>query len=244
MNIEIFELNKVYGKSRVLHDVSLTVRPGSCFALLGPNGSGKTTLIKSLLGLVLPENPDAIAVDGQKYPGACRSFVLRCGYMPQIPDFPEHLRVSELCGLLEEVAGYKAPNAEKLVSDLRITEFWNKKLGELSQGMRQKVNILQALMYDRELYILDEPTASLDPMNAYFLKSQVRELRSAGKTVLFTSHVMKEVEELADELCLLVDGRSILHGRQSEICKPGMSLEESIVSIWRDHEQKLRLDHS
>lgn len=244
MNIQVFELNKKYGKSRALHDVSLSVPAGTCFALLGPNGSGKTTLIKSLLGLVLPENPDAVSIDGQKYPAACRSFVLRCGYMPQIPDFPEHLKVKELSGLLEEVAGFEAPNAETLVQELRITEFWNKKIGELSQGMRQKVNILQALMYEREIYILDEPTASLDPMNAYFLKSKIRELRSAGRTVLFTSHVMKEVEELADELCLLVDGRSILHGKQSEICRPGMGLEESIVAIWRDHEQKLRLDHS
>lgn len=244
MNIEIFELNKRYGKSRALHDVSLKIPAGICFALLGPNGSGKTTLIKALLGLVLPENPEAISVNGERYPAACRSLVLRCGYMPQVPDFPEHLRVRELAELLEEVAGFKAPNAEKLVQDLRIADFWGKKIGELSQGMRQKVNILQALMYDRELYILDEPTASLDPMNAYFLKARIRELRNQGRTVLFTSHVMKEVEELADELCLLVDGRSILHGKQSEICRPGLGLEESIVAIWREHEQKLRLDHS
>lgn len=244
MKIEIFELNKRYGKSRVLHDVTLSIPPGCAYALLGPNGSGKTTLIKSLLGLVLPENPEAIAIDGAQYPAACRSFVLRTGYMPQIPDFPEHLRVSELALLLEELAGYAAPNAPELMEELRINRFSHKKLGELSQGMRQKVNILQALMYEREFYILDEPTASLDPMNAYYLKTKIRQLRAQGRTVLFTSHVMKEVEELADELCLLVDGRSIVKGRQSEIVKPGLGLEESIVALWRDHEQKLHLDHT
>jgi Cu-processing system ATP-binding protein len=231
MRIEIQELNKHYGKQRVLHDVSLKISTGACFALLGPNGSGKSTLIKSLLGLVLPDNPEAISVDGHPYPLSRQTLVRRCGYMPQIPEFPDNLRVRELVSLLEEID-----------ADLGIDAFSDKKCGELSQGMRQKVNILQALMYDRDLYILDEPTASLDPMNAYFLKEKVRELHRAEKTILFTSHIMKEVEELADDLCLFVDGKSILAGKPSELSRGG-NLEDSIVEIWRSHEQKRRLDH-
>ena len=242
MRIEIQELNKHYGRQRVLHDVSLKISTGACFALLGPNGSGKSTLIKSLLGLVLPDNPEAISVDGHPYPLSRQTLVRRCGYMPQIPEFPDNLRVRELVSLLEEIDGDQAPHAESLTADLGIAAFSEKKCGELSQGMRQKVNILQALMYDRDLYILDEPTASLDPMNAYFLKEKVRELHRAEKTILFTSHIMKEVEELADDLCLLVDGRSILAGKPSELSRGG-NLEDSIVEIWRSHEQKRRLDH-
>ncbi len=244
MEIRIEELNKHYGKQRVLHDVSLKINPGVCFALLGPNGSGKSTLIKSLLGLVLPDNPEAVFVDGKPYPESREGLVTHCGYMPQIPDFPENLRVRELASLLEELAGTESPHAQKLILELGIQDFLEKKCGELSQGMRQKVNILQALMYDRDLYILDEPTASLDPMNAYYLKTRVRELRAQGRTILFTSHIMKEVEELADELCLLVDGRSILAGKPADLSRGKTDLEEAIVEIWRGHEQKRRLDHT
>ena len=103
--LELKSISKSYGKYRVLDNISLCLGSGQTVALLGSSGSGKSTLIKSLLGLVLPDNPEAISVDGHPYPLSRQTLVRRCGYMPQIPEFPDNLRVRELVSLLEEIDG-------------------------------------------------------------------------------------------------------------------------------------------
>ena len=154
-------VQKKYGDFHALQGIDLEIPDGSVFALPGPNGSGKTTLLKILLGLVAPEKGAEIRLNGKEiHSESCRRSIV---YMPQVPAFLPHLKVRELVGLVQGIRQQQPIRADEIIQDLRIGTFWNRRLGDLSGGMRQKVNILQALMFDFELAVLDEPTASLDP---------------------------------------------------------------------------------
>lgn len=231
--ITIRNLSKKYREQTVLDGVSLEIPAGRIFALLGPNGSGKTTLLKSILGLVHPETGGEIIFEGVPVAGAVE-YKRRIGYMPQAPKFPPHLKVSELVGLLEELRQTAGPRKEELLGGMQMGSFWEKPFGELSGGMAQKVNILQCFMFDLPLLILDEPTAGLDPHAAFYLKQLIREKRSAGASVIFTSHIMSEVDELADQMAFLVNGKIVtltspetLKGREGIA-----SLEEALHRLW------------
>ena len=239
MNIKIKGLSKEYRNVHALSDVDLEIEKGSCFALLGPNGSGKSTLIKCILGLVIPDSGE-VEVDGNGYPAGMSAALEKSGYMPQSPDFPENIHVGELIDLFQSLGKKAADNRDSLMREMGIDHFLKKRFSELSQGMKQKVNLLQCFMTDRELYILDEPTASLDPLNAYFLKNKILEARKKGSTILFTSHIMKEVEEMADKLCLLVDGKLILCGSPAYLLEKesAASLEDALVKEWKALEHK------
>ncbi len=214
--------------------VDLEIKGPVNFALLGPNGSGKSTMIKCLLGLVIPDS-GTIAVDGVEYPSGMPGALARTGYMPQSPDFPENLRVEELIDLFNSLSADPPVHRDELLKDLGINGFLKKRFHDLSRGMKQKINLLQCFMSERELYILDEPTASLDPLNAYYLKNRISDCRKRGAAVLFTSHIMKEVEELSEELCLMLEGKIITRGKPDAIIKKSGSanLEEALVREWK-----------
>lgn len=231
--IQIQGLKKTYSKHTVLDWLDLTIPDQSIFALLGPNGSGKTTLIKSILGITQPDVHSQITLDG-RYSYGSREFKNHIGYMPQYPKFSPHLKVRELIGLFEKLRQAQAPNRDELIQDLQIDAFWNKAFVELSGGMMQKVNLLQAFMFDVSLFILDEPTAGLDPQIAYYLKNLLLKKKKAGATVLFTSHVMAEVEALADEMALLVEGRiyTVIAPAQLKKNHGALTLEAALHSFW------------
>jgi Cu-processing system ATP-binding protein len=233
MHIEFSGISKSYGSASVLKGINLEIESGSCFALLGPNGSGKTTLLKSLLGFVLPD-AGTIQIDGASYPAAMPDFLNRAGYMPQQPLFPENLRIPELIDLFRNISAVPAVRFEKIFAELGISAFSNKRFHELSQGMKQKINLLQCFMFDRDCYILDEPTASLDPVNAYYLKNKILEFKKENKTILFTSHIMKEVEQVADKVCLILDGQLSFCMDVALICQSGEDLEAALIRIWKE----------
>ena len=204
--IKIRNLSKRYRKQTVLDRVCLDIPSGSIFALLGPNGSGKTTLLKSILGLVHPEPASEIWVAGRPVIGGT-DYKKRIGYLPQFPKFPAHLKVSELIALFEKLRQSEGVHKEPLRRVMQVDGFWNKAFGELSGGMAQKVNSVQFFMFEQALNILDEQTSGLDPQAAFSLKQWIREKKSKGATIVFTSHVMSEVDELADGRALMIDGR-------------------------------------
>jgi Cu-processing system ATP-binding protein len=200
----------------VLRGVDLRAEAGRVMALVGPNGAGKTTLIKSVLGLTRPDGGE-IRLDGAPVRGdAYRAGV---GYMPQIARFPENLCAAELVAMLTELRAGVHARDEELVERFALGTHLGKPLRTLSGGTRQKVNAVLAFLFRPSLLVLDEPTAGLDPLSASILKDKILAERAAGRTVLLTSHIMSEVEELADDVAYLVDGRTAFAGPAAELLR-------------------------
>lgn len=207
--ISIKHLHKSFGKNHVLNGVNLLFDKPGITAVLGPNGSGKTTLIKSILGMVLPDEGE-IVVQGENIRGKWQ-YREHIAYLPQIARFPDNLTVSELLKMVKDLRGAGASD-EKLMDLFELKPFLDKRLGNLSGGTRQKVNLVLAFMYDCPLIILDEPTAGLDPVSLVRLKDLIEDHRTKGKTILITTHVMSLVEELADEVVFLLEGHIHFRG--------------------------------
>ncbi|MEX0692086.1 MAG: ABC transporter ATP-binding protein [Gemmatimonadales bacterium] len=201
--IEIAGLAKRYGAVQVLADVSLSVRSGRITAIVGPNGSGKTTLLKILLGLVRPDAGTA-AINGATVNGDWR-YRSALGYGAQVARFPDNLTGREVLAMLGAVRGASDTDLA-LVAAFGLERYLDQRVHTLSTGMRQKLAVVTAFMFRAPLIILDEPTAGLDPVASGVLKARLRATRDEGRTVVFTSHVMAEVEELADDVAVLMDG--------------------------------------
>jgi Cu-processing system ATP-binding protein len=223
---------KRYGRTEVLRGVDLRVERGRVTAVVGPNGAGKTTLIKAVLGLVHLDG-GRIAVDGVALDGRV-DYRSRIGYMPQIARFPENLSGAELLSLLEELRGAAAgPFDEELAERFRLASELAKPLRALSGGTRQKVNAAMAFRFRPDLLVLDEPTAGLDPVASGILKDKILAERAAGRTFVLTSHIMSELEELADDVAFLLDGRVHFAGPIAELKRVTRqpSLERAVAQI-------------
>lgn len=228
--IQISNLHKKFGKLQVLKSLNLEIKKGGIFVILGPNGSGKTTLIKSILGMVLPDQ-GVISVDGKSVRGE-HLYRGNISYLPQIAKFPENLRVAELLKWVEHLRLQKN-RRESLIKLFQLEPFLGKKLSHLSGGTRQKVNIVLSFMFDSELVILDEPTAGLDPVSLLTLKQLIALEKSKTKTILITSHIMSFVEEIADEIVFLLDGEIYFKGTVQAIKEDTQqpNLEHAIARI-------------
>jgi len=230
--ITIEQLHKSFGKNQVLRGLDLSLAPGHITAVLGPNGSGKTTLIKSILGMVLPEK-GRITLQGQDIAGQHR-YREQINYLPQIARFPENLRVSELLRMVQDLRQQEA-RPEPLIERVGLQAFLQTRLGHLSGGTRQKVNLVQAFMYDNPILVLDEPTSGLDPVALQQLKQLIVAERAKGKLLLLTSHIMGFVEEMADEIVFLLEGKIYFQGNQAELKEAyaAENLETAIANMLR-----------
>ena len=233
--ITVSALTKRFGAHEVLRGVSLTLRPGRITAVVGPNGAGKTTLIKSILGLTRPDG-GTIAIGGRPV-GADPAYRADIGYMPQIARFPDNLTGAELIAMLRDLRGPDVPVDDELVEALGLVPYLDKPLRVLSGGTRQKVNAVLAFLFRPELLILDEPSAGLDPVSSSVLKDRIRAERDAGRTFLLTSHVMSELEELADDVVFLLDGRTRFAGPVHDLKLDTRQLSlERAVAVLMDRE--------
>jgi len=207
--VSIHNLHKRFNANVVLNGIDLDIDKGGIFAILGPNGSGKTTLIKSILGMVIP-NKGTITVLGQdiKKNSAYRNDI---DYLPQIANFPNNLKVKELITMIKDLR-VNGDKEKELIALFKLEPFLNKKLGNLSGGTKQKVNIVLTFMFDSPLIILDEPTSGLDPISLIGLKKLIQNEKDRGKTILLTSHIMSFVEEVSDEIVFLLEGEIYFKG--------------------------------
>ena len=208
--IQITNLHKKFGKLTVLEGLNLEINSGGIFAVLGPNGSGKTTLIKSILGMVIPDKGD-IKIN-EKSIRKQWEYRNQINYLPQIANFPANLTVNELISMVKNLRP-KSANDLDLITLFALESFLDKKLGNLSGGTKQKVNILLTFMFDSDLIILDEPTTGLDPISLIHLKEIIQKEKEQGKTIIITTHIMSFVEEVADEIVFLLDG--VIHFKGS-----------------------------
>ncbi|MDQ7056226.1 MAG: ABC transporter ATP-binding protein [Persephonella sp.] len=231
--VRVKNLYKRFGKFEVLKGISLELTKGKVTAILGPNGSGKTTLIKSILGLVIPTSGEIYVkgIDVRKS-WNYRKFI---GYMPQLAVFPENLTVRELINMLADIRkeGFNPNIKEEIVERFKLSEYMEKKIKNLSGGTKQKVSALITFMFDPEIYFLDEPTVGLDPVSSSFLKDLIKKQADRNRLVVLTSHIMSEVEEVADEIVFLLEGSIYITGSVEEIIKNSgeKNLERAIAKL-------------
>jgi Cu-processing system ATP-binding protein len=230
--INFNNISKKYGQNQVLNDVNITLDPASLNSFLGPNGSGKTTLIKIFLGLVKPDSGEIY--DNQTNILDNYLYKENIGYMTQIANYPDNLTASDLISLVISIRNKKPVFKEKLIELFNIQDILEKPLKHLSGGTKQKVNAVIALMFDCPILVLDEPTVGLDPQSTRILKDLLLEERNAGKTILLTSHILQDVEELSDKLNVLIDGKIVYSGNKDNLIKQtgGSSLEDSVIKIY------------
>lgn len=228
--IQIKNLHKKFGKLKVLDGLNLEINSGGIFSILGPNGSGKTTLIKSILGMVVPDSGE-ISIDNYS---VLKQWEYRneINYLPQIANFPANLTVKELIDMVKNLRP-KSSHANDLITSFGLTPFLQQKLGNLSGGTKQKVNIVLTFMFESNLIILDEPTTGLDPISLIHLKEIIQKEKAKGKTLLVTTHIMSLVEEIADKIVFLLDGKIYFKGSINELKEQTnqANLEHAIANL-------------
>ncbi|PTX09943.1 Cu-processing system ATP-binding protein [Pontibacter mucosus] len=207
--ITIENLRKSYGKLQVLKDLNVSFGPGKVVSVIGPNGAGKTTMGKCILGMVLPDGGD-IKLDGQSVLGK-HAYRSQIGYMPQIGRYPENMKIRQVIEMIRDIRKDAKEVDEELIGLYNLKSMYEKRMGALSGGTKQKVSAALAFMFNPRILILDEPTAGLDPIAAEILKSKILKEKKRGKLILITSHIMSEIEEVADEVMCLMDGQLKFH---------------------------------
>lgn len=211
--LELQHLKKYYATQKAVDDVSFTIEKGSIFGLLGPNGAGKTTLLRMITGIFFPDE-GSIQFDGK--PFNALADVINIGYMPEERGLYKKMKIGEQAIYLAELKGLSHKDASARVKHwfekLEMQSWWNKKVEDLSKGMQQKLQFVTTVLHEPKLIILDEPFSGLDPVNAKLIKDEILQLSKEGRTIIFSTHRMGEVEEICDKIVLINKGRKILDG--------------------------------
>lgn len=217
--IEVTNISKSFGKTEAVKNVSFNVGEGIIFGLLGPNGAGKTTAIRMINHILIPDT-GTITINGIEVSSRTQSLI---GYMPEERGLYKKMKVGEQLIYLARLKGLSHAEAKQTtkywLDRLDASGWFSKKVGELSKGMSQKVQFIATISHNPDIYIFDEPFSGLDPINSETLKEIVLELRDEGKTILFSTHRMEQVEQMCDDICLFNNGRTVLKGNLREIKK-------------------------
>jgi ABC-2 type transport system ATP-binding protein len=215
--VELQHVRKAYDTKIAVADLSFRIEPGSMFGLLGPNGSGKTSTIRMMIGMTVPDSGTVNLFD-QPFK---RDLLSRVGYLPEERGLYKKMKVLDQLIFLGELHGLDAATAGKRAyawcERMEISEAIEKKTEELSKGMQQKIQFIAALLHDPELIIMDEPFSGLDPVNATLLQDTLVDLRNQGRSILFSTHRMDQVEKLCDAIALINRGNLVLSGGMREI---------------------------
>ena len=218
----IDHISKTFGEFTAVNDLSLSVYPGRIFGLLGPNGAGKTTTIRMIVNIMAPDS-GRIQVFGQQITPTLQD---RIGYLPEERGLYRKMKVGDQIKYFAALKNVKTDEAERRVdrwlTRLQLSDWKHRRTRELSKGMQQKVQFLNAIVHEPELLILDEPFSGLDPVNVEVLKAIILELKAQGKTIIFSTHQMEVAERICDDICLINRSRKVLEGSIRQV-KRGFS---------------------
>ena len=217
--LTVRNVSKSFSGHQALSDISLEVPEGGIYGLLGPNGAGKTTLIRIINHITAPDSGE-IFLDGHKL---TQKDVVNIGYLPEERGLYKKMKVGEQAVFFARLKGMSRVEAtrelRKWFEKFEISDWWNKKVEELSKGMAQKVQFIVTVLHNPRLLIFDEPFSGFDPINANLLKNEMLALRDKGATIIFSTHNMNSVETLCDNITLINKSHNILSGNVEEIRK-------------------------
>ncbi|QQK81251.1 ABC transporter ATP-binding protein [Salicibibacter cibi] len=240
MTLMINDVKKQFGKHKAVDGLSLTIERGSMLGMLGANGAGKTTTFRMILGLLDPTN-GSVTWDGKRLSYKRTHLV---GYLPEERGLYPKLTVKEQLIYLMRLKGMKKPDIVEVMREwlekFQVPQYENQKIEELSKGNQQKIQFIAAVLHDPELLILDEPFSGLDPVNTDMLRDAVQDLQAKGTTIVFSSHQMRNVEELCEDLIMLKRGEPVLQGNLKEIKR---SYGMKNISIRADYDLQFLDDH-
>jgi ABC-2 type transport system ATP-binding protein len=215
--VEVTHLSKSFGSVQAVADVSFDVEPGAIFGLLGPNGAGKTTTIRLILDIFKPDSGRVSILGGPM----TEEKKDRIGYMPEERGLYQDIQLEQCLIYLGRLKGLTTKGARQRTSiyleRLGLAQHRRKKVKELSRGMQQKAQIINTILHQPELIIVDEPFSGLDPVNTRLVKELMAELREEGATIIMSTHMMHQVEELCDRIVIIDEGSNVLYGNLKQI---------------------------
>ena len=210
-------ITKKYSEHTALDNVSLSIPQGSIYGLLGPNGAGKTTLLRIINRIIVPDTGRVLLGDKE----ITADDIRHIGYMPEERGLYKKMKLGEQAVFFARLKGLShkeaTQKAKMWFEKFGIEDWWNKKIGDLSKGMAQKVQFIVTVLHEPKLLIFDEPFSGFDPINANLLKEEILALRDKGATIIFSTHNMASVEEVCDHITLIDKSRNILSGNVEEI---------------------------
>ena len=220
MNALVIEnITKRFGEFYAVKNLSIKIPAGTIYSLLGPNGAGKTTTIRMVMNIIIPDE-GSIQVLNEKMDDMMKS---RVGYLPEDRGLYPKMRVGEILLFFAELKGIQGQEARNRIDDwlnrFDLSGWKQKKVEELSRGMQQKVQFIATVIHRPDLIILDEPFSGLDPVNTKLLKDIMLEMKNEGKTIIFSTHRMEQVEMISDNICLINKAEKVLEGNLTQIKK-------------------------
>lgn len=237
--LSIEHVYKSFKDVQAVEDLNLELPPGVIFGLLGPNGAGKTTTIRMVMDIIIPDK-GKISLMGQPNSQKMRDKV---GYLPEERGLYKKMKVGELVSFLAEMKGVKPSESKDRIKlwleRFELIEWIDKKVEELSRGMQQKIQFISTVIHNPTLIILDEPFTGLDPVNTELIKNIMLEQKNSGATIIFSTHLMDQVEKLCDSICLIDDGKTVLSGDLQEIKK---QFRKNIIRMQFDGDAKFLQD--
>jgi ABC-2 type transport system ATP-binding protein len=216
--VELRSVTKRFDQFVAVRDLSFSVRQGTIFGLLGPNGAGKTTSIRMIVNITAPDEGE-VSVMGRKH--VSTELQQHIGYLPEERGLYKKMKIGEqlvFFANLKDIATAEAwRRVDQWLERLELSEWKNKKPPDLSKGMQQKVQFIASIIHDPDVMILDEPFSGLDPVSVNLLKGVIMDLKSRGKTVIFSTHQMEQVEQMCDDICLINHSTKVLSGSLKEV---------------------------
>ena len=239
-SLRVRNITKQYGDFVAVGELSFDAPRGVVYGLLGPNGAGKTTTLRMINNIIMPDT-GSIELLGRLKPGP--QAAKHIGYLPEERGLYPKMKVRETLAFFAALRGLgrKAchKQADLWLERLKLSDWHNNNVQDLSKGMQQKVQFAAALIHDPELLILDEPWSGLDPINAEVLKDIVSAQKDAGKTILFSTHLMEQAEHLCDHVCIMAKGRKAVEGRL-DVLKREAAAEGLVMLAFRSSEDEAR----
>jgi len=240
MGLTVEHINKSFGQLHVINDLSMEVKEGSIFGFLGPNGAGKTTTMRMILDIIRPDS-GSITWNGKDMREIPRH---NLGYLPEERGLYPKVEVQEQLVFLARLNGLsKSAALEQLgewLERFEIPQYRNVKVEELSKGNQQKIQFLATILHDPLILIMDEPFSGLDPVNANLLKEAFLEMHRRGKTMIFSTHQLEQVEELCEDVLIIDQGRTIIRGSVREVKRQEgrnvarLKLDNDAEALWLD----------
>ena len=233
--INVQDLKIHYGEFVAVDNLSFSVKPGTVFGLIGPNGAGKTTTIKAIATLIEPTYGEIMLGETSvlHQPEHARRML---GYMPDFPPVYDDLRVEEFCDLFAHAYGQsvdqRKENVEKALAQTELTSKREELCKSLSRGMKQRALLAKTLVHDPSVMLLDEPGANLDPKARIDMRNLLRKLADEGKTILVSSHVLTELQDLCDEIGIMRNGKMVVSGTIEEITQRKQSSRTLEVELF------------